>query len=165
MSRKKRFPKADNAASSALGLAHPAAAQLKPVASQVKPLAKSTGAAARRQARRTRAWAAPQVERTGQVLQDSVAPKVSALLSSAAQRLEPAKPRHRRWPKPVGIAAVTAAGSAVAAFVRNRRKPGGTSSATPAGTEEMASAAEMPDGHVRTSTEADADTDGQVRSS
>ncbi len=164
MSRKKRFPKADNAASSALDLAHQAAAQLKPVASQVKPLAKSTGAAARRQVRRTRAWAAPQVERTGQVLQDSVAPKISALLSSAAQRLEPAKPR-RRWPKPVGIATVTAAGSAVAAFVRNRRKPGGTSSATRAETKETASAAEMPDGHVRPSSEAHADTDGQDRSS
>src|SRR5260221_9258819 len=53
-------------------------------------------AAARRRVRKTRAWAAPQVEHAGQVLQDSVAPKVSALLSAAARRLEPAKPQDRK---------------------------------------------------------------------
>jgi hypothetical protein len=110
----------------------PVAAQVKPAAAQVKPLAKSTGAAARRQVHKTRAWAAPQVERTGQVLQDSVAPKVSALLSSAAQRLEPTKPRRPRWRKPVGIATVTASAGAAAAFIRNRMKPGATTRATPA---------------------------------
>ncbi|HEX6934024.1 MAG TPA: hypothetical protein VF162_17915, partial [Streptosporangiaceae bacterium] len=71
-----------------------------------------------------RAWAAPQVERSGQVLQDTVAPKVSAVLSSAAKRIDPAQPRHRRWQKPVGVAALTAAIGAVAAFLRNRRRPG-----------------------------------------
>ena len=52
-------------------------------AERAKPLAKSTGEAARRGFLRTRAWAAPQVERSGQALQDTVAPKVSAMLSSA----------------------------------------------------------------------------------
>lgn len=137
MSRKTRI----HDASGARDRARRAAAQLKPVAAQVRPLARNTGAAARRRVRRTRAWAAPQVERTGQVLQDSVAPKVSALLSSAAKRLEPAEPRHRRWRKPIGAATLTAAASAAAAFVRNRRKPDVTTSAASTAADDVPSAA------------------------
>src|SRR5215475_5045815 len=99
-----------------------AAAQLKPATERAKPLAKSTSQAARRQIFRTRAWAAPQVERSGQVLQDTVAPKVSAMLSSAAKRIDPAQPRYRRWQKPVGVATLTAAAGAVAAFFGIRRR-------------------------------------------
>src|SRR5947209_4188031 len=90
MSRKQRNHQVGIAASGAWARARQAAAQLK-------PLARSTGVATRRRVRRTRAWAAPQVERSGQVLQDSIAPKVSALLTSAARRLEPANPGHGRW--------------------------------------------------------------------
>ncbi len=102
--------------------ARQAAAQLKPAAERAKPLAKSTGDAARRGFLRGRAWAAPQVERSGQVLQDTVAPKVSAMLSSAAKRIDPAQPRYRRWQKPLGLATLTAAGGAVAAFLRSKRR-------------------------------------------
>ncbi len=109
--------------------ARQAAAQLKPAAERAKPLARNTGEAARRQILRTRAWAAPQVERSGHVLQDTVAPKVSAMLSSAARRIDPAQPRYRRWKTPVGLATLTAACGAVAAFLRNRKKPPVTTSA------------------------------------
>lgn len=103
--------------------ARQAAAQLKPAAERAKPLARSTGQAARRQLLRGRAWAAPRVEHSGQVLQDTVAPKVSAMMSEAARRLDPAQPR-RGWRKPVGlVATLTAAAGAVAAFLRNRNKP------------------------------------------
>jgi hypothetical protein len=102
--------------------ARQAAAQLKPAAERARPLAKTTGEAARRGILRTRAWAAPQVERSGQVLQDTVAPKVSEMLSSAAKRIDPAQPRYRRWQKPVGLATLTAAAGAVAAFFGIRRK-------------------------------------------
>jgi hypothetical protein len=102
--------------------ARQAAAQLKPAAERAKPLAKSTSEAARRGILRTRAWAAPQVERSGQVLQDTVAPKVSEMLSSAAKRIDPAQPRYRRWQKPVGLATLTAAAGAVAAFFGIRRR-------------------------------------------
>ncbi len=169
MSRMKRNDK-DMAANSAWDRARQAAAQAKPVAAQVKlvaarvkPLARSTGAAARRRVHRTRARAAPQVERTGQVLQDSVAPKVSALLSSAAQRLEPAKPRRRRWRKLVGVSMLTAAASAVAALVRNRSKPDFTTSPAEADADDVTPAAEMRDGQARTST--DGDVNGEVRTS
>ena len=160
MSRMKRNHDADTAASSARGRARQAAAQVKPVAARVKPLARSTGAAARRRVHRTRAWAAPQVERTGQVLQDSVAPRVSALLSSAARWLEPAKPPRRRWRKLAGIAMLTAAAGAVAALVRNRRKPEVTTSAAGADAGDVTPAPEMRDGQARTSTDADAGVTG-----
>jgi hypothetical protein len=100
-----------------------AADQLKPMAEQVKPLAKNTGQAARRSILRSRAWAAPRLERTGKVLEDTVAPKVSAALSSAAERIDPAKPRRGRWKLPVGLlAAAAAAASAAAAVFKNRAK-------------------------------------------
>jgi hypothetical protein len=85
------------------------------------PFAKNAGIAAKRQADRTRAWAAPQVERVGQVVQDRVAPKVSSLLSAAARRLEPEKPRRLRWRKVAGVSAGAAAASALAATVRSVR--------------------------------------------
>jgi hypothetical protein len=111
--------------------AHKAADQIKPMAAQIKPLAKNTGQAARRQLFRTRAWAAPRVERSSKVLQDTVAPKVSSMMSSAADRIDPAKPKRGRWRLPVGIAtAVTAAASAAAAVLRNRSKTQ-TAEATP----------------------------------
>jgi hypothetical protein len=100
-----------------------AADQLKPMAEQMKPLAKNTGQAARRSILRSRAWAAPRLERTGKVLEDTVAPKVSAALSSAAERIDPAKARRGRWKLPVGLlAAAAAAASAAAAVFKNRAK-------------------------------------------
>jgi hypothetical protein len=154
MSRMKRNHKVGMAANGAWDRARQAAAQ-------VQPLAGSTGAAARRRVHKTRAWAAPQVERTAQVLQDSVAPKVSALLTSAARRLEPARPRRRPWRKLAGIAVLTAAAGAAAALVLNRRKPAVTTSAAEA--DELTPAAELRDGQARTST--GADVTGRVRTS
>lgn len=148
MSRSKRIDTANSAAAGALDRARHAAAQ-------AKPLAGSTRAAAGRGVHRTRAWAAPQVERTGKALQDSIAPKVAAALSSAAHRLEPAKPRRRPWHKLAGISMLTAAASAVAAFVRSRPKQDLTSAETE--TDNAAPAADMREGTARTSTETEAD--------
>jgi hypothetical protein len=101
--------------------------RLKVLTAHMKPAATSAGSAATRGVRATRKWSAPRVERTGQVLQDNVAPKVASALSSAAQRLDPGKPRVARWRRPAGIAAVSATASAVAVVLR-RRKPGAASS-------------------------------------
>jgi len=96
----------------------PAAAQLN---AQMKPLARSTQEAALRGLYATRVWAAPRVEHTGQVLQDSVAPKVADMLSAAAERIEPEKPRSRNWWTLSGIAIlVAAAATAAAAALRKR---------------------------------------------
>ncbi len=94
-------------------------------ADQVKPIAQSTGDAARRTILRTRAWAAPQLERTGHALQDNVAPKMSAMLSTAAKRIDPAKPKRGQWRLPVGIAAALAAAASAAAAVLGRQARNG----------------------------------------
>ena len=99
-------------------------------------------------------------------------PKVSAPLPAAARRLEPAKPRRRRWRKLAGVAMLAAAASAVAAVVRNRGKPEVTTSAagadaddvTPAAdADDVTPAAEMRDGQGRTGTDADAGVNRPVR--
>ncbi len=157
MSRMHRKHEAGKAVSNALDRSRQAAAPVKPAAAQVRPLASSAVAAARRGVHRTRAWAAPQVDRTGQALQDSVAPKVSALLSSAARRLEPAKPKRRPWRKLAVSSGLTAAASAAAAVVLNRRKPEAATSADEPDADEVTPAAKARDGQAGTGTEADAD--------
>ena len=97
------------------------AARVKPAAAQVKPLARSTQEAALRRMYATRVWAAPRVERTGQVLQDSVAPKVADMLSSAAHRIEPERPRSRNWWTLSGLL-VLIAGAATAAAIALRKR-------------------------------------------
>jgi len=142
--------------------ARQAAAQLRPAAERAKPIARSTGQVARRQLLRTRAWAAPRVEHSGQVLQDTVAPKVSAMMSEAARRLDPAQPR-RNWRKPVGLlATLTAAGGAVAAFIRNRSKP--ADSSAPTGTAD-ARPATMGNGQPTTPPGTGQEADSQPHSS
>jgi hypothetical protein len=89
-------------------------------------IARNRGAAAKHGVRTTRAWAAPQLERTGHLVEDRIAPNISTVLSSAAQRIEPGKPRHRRWPKVAGASMIAAAASALAGAVLNRRRPNGT---------------------------------------
>ena len=141
------------------------AAQVKPGAAQIKPLAQSAGAAATRRVRTTRAWAAPRVERTGLVLQHSVAPKVSAWLSMAARRLEPAKPQRARWRKLAGLSVLAAAAGAAVGFARNRNKPDSMTSVAEADAGHVAPAAATSDGQAMASTDADADVNGQVRTS
>ncbi len=133
-------------ASSAVDRARQAAAQLKPAAAHVKPVAASAAEAARRRVRSTRSWAAPQVDRTGQILQDSVAPKISAFLSSAARQLDPAKPKRRHGRKLAVSSALTAAATAVAAIVLNRRKPEVTPSTDEADADQVTPAGPERDG-------------------
>jgi hypothetical protein len=85
--------------------------------------------AASRGVRRVRAWAAPQVERTGHVIQDTVAPKVAATLQSSARRLDPGKPKRGGWRKPAAAISVLLAAAASAAAAALRKRSG---SSTPA---------------------------------
>jgi hypothetical protein len=136
--------------------AREAAARVKPAAAQVKPLAKSTQGAAMRGLVRGRTWAAPRVERTGQVLQDTVAPKVADILSSAAQRIEPEKPRSRNWWTLSGIAVLLAAGAAAAAAALRKR-----SSSSRTSEEAGADAGEVPEA-PEPSTNADSSRAGRT---
>ena len=165
MSRMKKNQRASRAVGKAERRAGQVAAQVKPVAARITPLGQRAGAAAIRRVHRTRAWAAPRVERTGQVLQDSVAPKVSAWLSSAARRLEPAKPRRPRWRKLAGISVLTAAAGAAAAILRNRKKPDTATPADETDSANVAAAGATSDGQAMASTDADAGVNAQVRTS
>jgi hypothetical protein len=70
---------------------------------------------------RARSWAAPRVENAGHAVRDSIAPKVSDALVSAAQRIDSKASTRRSWPKLLGLVALfAAAGSAVAAVVIRR---------------------------------------------
>jgi hypothetical protein len=129
------------------------------VADQVKPLAQNTSEAARRTILRTRAWAAPQLERTGHALQDNVAPKVSAMLSEAAKRIEPPRePKRGQWRLPVGIAAALAAAASAAAAVFGRQARNGQADARISGDGAGMSAAPSGDPTM-------AEGNGQVRPS
>src|SRR5690348_17367849 len=123
----------------------------KPVVAQVKPLASDTKAAASRGLLKARAWAAPQVERTGQVLQDTVAPKVADALHSSAQKLDPGEPPHRGWRK--GAAAISillAAAAAAVATLAARKRKAESAAANGEQTEPAADEAEpSPDGEVK----------------
>jgi hypothetical protein len=149
MARTKSNGAATTAATQIVQRARQAAEAAKPVAAQVKPLASDARQAANRGVYRARSWAAPQVERTGQVLQDTVAPKVAAALRSSAQKLDPGQPPHRGWRKGAAAASIllAAAATAVAAVARNRkaRAAANGEEAAPAAGEAAASA----DGEVK----------------
>ena len=66
-------------------------------AAQVGPLARGAKVTAKR------------LESSGQTLESRVAPKVSAMMSSAAKRIDPSLPKRRRWPLVLGGLAVLAA--------------------------------------------------------
>lgn len=119
--------------------AKPVAAQVKPLAAQVKPLASDARQAAGRGVYRARVWAAPQVERTGKVFQDTVAPKVADALQSSAQKLDPGQPPHRSWRKGAAVISIllAAAATAVAAMARKRKAEAGETA--PAADEAPAS--------------------------
>ncbi len=131
--------------------AKPVAAQVKPLAAQVKPLADDARQAASQGVYRARSWAAPQIERTGQVFQDTVAPKVADALHASAQKLDPGRPPHRGWRK--GAAAVSillaAAAATVATLAARKRKAESAAAngeqAGPAADEAQPS----PDGEVK----------------
>ena len=129
---------------------------------QATPLALSARRTAKRGVYGARVWAAPRVERTGNALQERIAPKVSAMLAATARRMEPAQPiRRRRWPKIVAGILVLAVGSAAAAVLRSRRGPGLISRPDVRG-QHMPTPSGPPSGHQMADAET-ADVNGQVR--
>lgn len=71
---------------------HQVMTRLKPAATRIRPFAMKTGKVARDNVHRGRALAAPWVKRSGHGLRETVAPKVSSLLHSAARLIEPGSP-------------------------------------------------------------------------
>jgi hypothetical protein len=67
------------------------------------------------------------------------------MLSSAAERLDPAEPRRKSWRKPVAVA-LTVAASVTAALARNRTKAGNETTAE--AEQEPAQAVSAPGGQA-----------------
>jgi hypothetical protein len=72
---------------------------------------------------RVRAWMAVRAARGSVAVQERLAPRVSLMLAAAARRLDPPKPRARRWPKVLAGTALLAAGGAAAAAMAMRGRP------------------------------------------
>jgi hypothetical protein len=114
---------------------------------QLAPRAANARIAAQQGLLGARAWTAPRLDSVGQALQEQMAPQLAAALSSAARRIEPPRPRRRRWPAFVASAIVFAGGSATAVIIMNRRnsqpateagEPGETASTSDAAPEMAA---------------------------
>src|SRR6266849_2233731 len=95
--------------------------------------------AASRGLRKARAWAAPQVERTGHVIQDTVAPKVAAALQSSARRIDPGPPPRRGWGKAAAGISVLLAAAAGVIVGALRKR---SASSAPAGEDAAPAAGE-----------------------
>ena len=86
--------------------------QLGPMAGQAKEVAAH-------RIEDARYWAAPRLEEAAHRVEDQLAPRVSAMLSQAAAKVDPTPPRSRRWPLAVLVAGV-ALSMAGYMFYRNR---------------------------------------------
>ena len=108
------------------------ATQASKLADQARPMTEAVSARAMRGAGtaagwarphvlRARAWMAVRASRGGVVVQDTLAPRVSAMMAAAAKKLDPPK-QSRRLPKVLAGMALLAAGAAAATAmaIRNR---------------------------------------------
>jgi hypothetical protein len=109
------------------------ATQASKLAGQARPMTKAAGTNAKRGAGtaadwarphviRARAWMAIRASRGSVVVQDKVAPRVSAMMATAAKKLDPPKRQSRRLPKVLAGTALLVAGAAAATAmaIRNR---------------------------------------------
>jgi len=70
-----------------------------------------------------RTWMAARAAKGSVSVQETVAPKVSSMLASAARRLDPPRPRSRRWPRVfAGVTLLAAGGAAAAAMALRSRQ-------------------------------------------
>jgi hypothetical protein len=132
------------------------------------PVAKTAGMAARDRAQSAatwaaprvngaRAWTAPRIERSGLVIRDTIAPKISDTLTATARRVDVPAPlvvvevtaRRRRWLKVGAGTALLAAAGAAAAVVLLRRRNDGTYEAPEEAAEAGTGLQAAQDGQLR----------------
>jgi len=151
-----------------------AKARARQTAADIGPLAKSAGEAVRQgadefatwagpQVRKGRSWAAPQLERTGVLVQEKIAPQVSEALTRAAHKLDPEPAPRRRGL--IGLLALGLAAAAAAVAVIVMRKKTGSAASEPGedGTDEPASSADTPE-ETAPAEDSRVDANGHVRS-
>jgi hypothetical protein len=111
--------------------ARAAAAQAAPVAKNASATAAQRAQVARDWATprivegiyQARGWAAPRISQAGQAVGETVGPKVSEMLATTAQRVDPTPPGSERriWPRVIAtVAVLAAAGGAVVVILRGR---------------------------------------------
>jgi len=113
-----------------------------------------------------RAWMAVRAARGSVAVQETVAPKVSDLMATAAKKLDPPKRRARRLPKILAGLALLAAGAAAAAAVAMRNKRTMTSTMPPP--PPMPPSSDATEGNVAGTGQTDpsaSDVDGYSRTS
>jgi hypothetical protein len=107
------------------------AMQASKLAEQAGPMSKKAALTARRGAGgaadwarprvgRARAWMAVRAARGSIAMQETIGPRVSAMLAATARKLDPPRTRSRRWPKLLAGTALLAAGAAAAAAMAMR---------------------------------------------
>ena len=158
--------------------AYLAKARARQAAADIAPLAKSAGEAVRQgaddlaawagpQVRKSRAWAAPQLERTGVMVQETLAPQVADALTRAAHRLDPEPaPRHRGLRALLALG-LTAAAAAVAVMVMRKRTGSAASQPAEDGTDEPGSSTGTPEDTASAGSpdeDSRADANGHIRS-
>ncbi|MBO3746023.1 hypothetical protein J5X84_08095 [Streptosporangiaceae bacterium NEAU-GS5] len=67
-------------------------------AERVGPMASNAREVAAHKVIDARIWAAPKLDQAAHSVEDQLAPRVSAFLTQAAQRVDPAPARSRKWP-------------------------------------------------------------------
>jgi hypothetical protein len=70
---------------------------------------------------RVRAWMAVRAARGSVSMQETVAPRISAMLAATARTLDPPRQRNRRWPKVLAGTAMLAAAAAASMAMAMRR--------------------------------------------
>jgi hypothetical protein len=111
---------ARNIAIQASKLANQAGPVTMKAAMTARQRAGDTAEWARPRADLARAWMAVQAIHGSAAVQETVAPRVSLILETAARRLDPPKPKARRLPKVLAGLALLAAGAAAAAAMAMR---------------------------------------------
>lgn len=155
-----------------------ARARARQTAADITPLAKSAGEAVRQgadgfaawagpQVRKSRSWAAPQLERTGVLVEEKLAPQVSDALTKAARKLDPEPAPRRRGLRGLLALGLTAVAAAVAAAVIRRKTGSAASQPAEDGTDEPGSSTGIPEDTAwagNPDEDSRADANGHIRS-
>ncbi|GIH75245.1 hypothetical protein Plo01_16740 [Planobispora longispora] len=97
--------------------------QVRNAAERVGPMAAHAREAARHAANEriidARGWAAPRLDAAAHAFEDQLAPRITAMLSQAASRVDPNPQRSRRWPMLLLLTGLAAGAAGVAMYRKN----------------------------------------------
>jgi ferric-dicitrate binding protein FerR (iron transport regulator) len=99
-------------------------AQAIRTADQVRPVASTAREVAAHRIEDARVWAAPKLDRAAHSVEEQLAPKVSALLSQAAEKIDPAPSvrRRGRWSTIALLAGFAACAVGIVLYRNNARQ-------------------------------------------